>query len=352
MKGIVLAGGKGSRLRPFTYSGAKQLVPIANTPVLHFPVRQLVEAGVREIALVVGDTEPQIRAAMGDGSEFGARFTYVRQEAPLGIAHGLGLCEGFADGEPVVLYLGDNVLLGGIRDFVERFANGESGGAVVLKQVDDPRAFGVAVLDGERLERVVEKPADPPSRLAVIGVYAFSPAVFEVVAKLKPSARGELEIADTINGLIGAGLPVEATLTEAYWIDTGKMEDMLAANRAILETLSPAIDSSANVSGGSSCGTTIIGAGATVENCTLVGPLAIGAGAVLRDSTIGPAVSIGAGTTVTWSRIQNSIVMEESTIAGCPGIEDSMIGRYVEVERAPAGARLTLGDHSRFAGPQ
>ncbi|WP_322796838.1 sugar phosphate nucleotidyltransferase, partial [Tepidiforma sp.] len=162
MKGIVLAGGKGSRLRPFTYSGAKQLVPVANTPVLHFPVRQLVEAGVEEIALVVGETEGQVRAAMGDGSQFGARFTYVRQEAPLGIAHGALVCREFVGDTPFVLYLGDNVLLGGITGFVERFRRSGADGAVVLREVADPRAFGVAVLEGERLVRVVEKPAEPP----------------------------------------------------------------------------------------------------------------------------------------------------------------------------------------------
>ncbi len=280
MKGIVLAGGKGSRLRPFTYSGAKQLVPIANTPVLHFPVRQLVEAGIHEIALVVGDTEPQIRAAMGDGSNFGATFTYVRQEAPLGIAHGLGMCEAFADGEPVVLYLGDNVLLGGIADFVARFREAGAGGAVVLKEVDDPRAFGVAVLDGERLVRVVEKPVEPPSRLAVIGVYAFGPGIFKIIAKLKPSARGELEIADAINGVLESGASVEATVTDSYWIDTGKMEDMLAANRAILETLESSVNPTATVSGGTCCGTVVVESGARVENCKIVGPVAIGPGAV------------------------------------------------------------------------
>ncbi|MGE0602005.1 MAG: glucose-1-phosphate thymidylyltransferase [Dehalococcoidia bacterium] len=351
MKGIVLAGGKGSRLRPFTYSGAKQLVPIANTPVLHFPVRQLVEAGITEIALVVGDTEPQIRAAMGDGSGFGARFTYVRQEAPLGIAHGLGLCEGFAGGEPVVLYLGDNVLLGGISEFVARFRESNAGGAVVLKEVEDPRAFGVAVLNGERMERVVEKPAEPPSRLAVIGVYAFGPEVFEVIKNLKPSARGELEIADAINGVLATGRPVETTVTESFWIDTGKMEDMLAANRTILETLETSVDPGAVVNGGSVCGSTVIEPGASVEDCQIAGPVAIGKGAVLKNSAIGPNVSIGAGTTVSNSQIRDSIVMEESAIVDCPGIVESMIGRFVEVERAQAGAKLTLGDHSRFIGP-
>lgn len=351
MKGVVLTGGKGSRLRPFTYSGAKQLVPIGNTPVLHFPIRQLVEAGIRDIALVVGDTEAQIRAAMGDGSEFGARFTYIRQEAPLGIAHGLGIIREFGAGEPVVLYLGDNVLLGGIADFVERFSASGAAGSVLLKSVADPRAFGVAVIEGERLCRVIEKPAYPPSSLAVIGVYAFRTPVFEVIANLVPSARGELEIADAINGLISAGLTVEAAITGEHWIDTGKMEDMLAANSAVLGSFTGRIDASAAISRGTRTGMVIVEGGAVIDDCELIGPVAIGAGAVLKQSIIGPDVSLGRGSVVKDSEVRNAIVMEESTIASCPGIVDSMIGRFTVVTRAPAGARLTLGDHSRFEGP-
>lgn len=352
MKGVILTGGKGSRLRPFTYSGAKQLVPVANTPVLHFPVRQLVEAGITEIALVVGDTAAQISEAMGDGSAFGARFTYIRQDAPLGIAHGLGICSDFAEDEPVVLYLGDNVLLGGITAFVEQFAASGAAASVVLKEVDDPRAFGVAVVAGERLQRVVEKPADPPSNLAVIGVYAFRPEVFDVIVGLAPSARGEYEIADAINGLIGAGRAVEASVTAAYWIDTGKMEDMLAANRAILDTCAEAIDPAATIIGGSRSGTAVIGAGARLEDCTLIGPVAVGPGAELRNCRIGPYVAVGGGSKIAASTIRNSIVMEDSSISACPGIEDSMVGRFTVIERAPAGARLILGDHSRFEGPR
>jgi glucose-1-phosphate thymidylyltransferase len=252
MRGIVLAGGKGSRLRPFTYSGAKQLVPIANTPVLHFPVRQLVEAGIREIALVVGETEAQVREAMGDGSAFGARLTYVRQEAPLGIAHGALVCREFVGDDPFVLYLGDNVLMGGIAGFVERFATTGADGAVILREVADPRAFGVARMEGERLAGVVEKPSVAPSNLAVIGVYAFQPVVFDVIGRLQPSARGELEIADAINGLLARGC-----------------------------------------------------------------------------------------------RVEDAIVMASSEVVDCPGVTQSMLGRFVRVVGAPAGARLTLGDHSR-----
>ncbi len=349
MKGIVLAGGKGSRLRPFTYSGAKQLVPIANTPVLHFPIRQLVAAGIEEIAIVVGDTEAQIRSEMGDGTRFGARFTYARQASPAGIAHGALICREFVGGDSFVLYLGDNVLVGGIGEFVRAFEESGAEGAVVLRSVPDPRAFGVAVMDGERLTRVIEKPAQPPTDLAVIGVYAFKPVVFDVIAGQKPSARGELEIADAINGLLERGLRVDTSVTAEEWIDTGKMEDMLAANRTILATIEAGVAQGAKVSGKQE-GLVRIEAGATVADCVLRGPVAIGPGARLRGSTIGPNVAIGRDSVVEFSTIENSIVMEESEIRDCPGIADSMIGRFAHVSSAPVGARLTLGDHSRFEG--
>lgn len=351
MKGVVLTGGKGSRLRPFTYSGAKQLVPVGNVPVLHFPVRHLVACGITEIALVVGDTEPQIRAAMRDGSAFGAKFTYVRQEAPLGLAHGLGICREFANGEPVILYLGDNVLLSGIASFVSDFARGEAAASVVLKEVPDPRAFGVGIVRGGSLEHVVEKPAEPPSKLAVIGVYAFRSEVFEVIETLSPSSRGEYEIADAINGLIARGLPVTAEVTEDYWIDTGKMEDMLAANRAVLGSFESEVDPAAMLVRSTVSGTTVIGAGARIDDCELIGPVAIGAGVQLGSSRIGPDVSIGADCIVANSALRNSIVMEGTVIRDSPEIVDSMVGRFACVERAPAGTRLVLGDHSRMEGP-
>lgn len=348
MKGIVLAGGVGSRLRPFTYSGAKQLVPVANTPVLHFPIRQLVEAGITDIAMVVGDTEPQIRAAMGDGSQFGARFTYIRQPAPLGIAHAAGMCREFVDGDGFVLYLGDNVLVGGIDGFVASFRESPAAASVILKHVTDPRAFGVAVLDGERLVRVVEKPANPPSDLAVIGVYAFRPPVFEVIDSQQPSARGELEIADTINGLLALGLRVDTAVTRAHWIDTGKMEDILAANRTVLYTFELAIDPSAVVDGCTLRGMVQVGRESSLDACTVHGPVVIGSRSRLRNCVIGPYVAIGDGCEVSDAVLTNTIVMEQSTISDCPGVRDSMIGRFAVVAGAPARSRLTLGDHSRF----
>jgi glucose-1-phosphate thymidylyltransferase len=343
MKGIVLAGGKGSRLRPFTYSGAKQLVPIANIPVLHFPIRHLVAAGIEEIAIVVGETHEQVREAMGDGSAFGARFSYVPQDAPLGIAHAISLCREFAGSEPFVVYLGDNVLHRGSTRFVSDFAASGAAASVVLKQVDDPSAFGVARMDGERMTAIVEKPSVPPSHLAVTGVYAFTSAVFAVIAGQTASARGELEIADSINGLIAAGHRVDATITSDDWIDTGKMDDILAANRIVL----------AGLVGGAGPGMLAargIDPGARLQDCQVIGPCVIGPGAVLRRCIIGPHVAIGADCRLEDVTIANAIVMERAHLANCPGIADSMIGRDAVVCGVPAGSRLTLGDHSRIEG--
>lgn len=347
MKGVVLAGGKGSRLRPFTYSGAKQLVPVANVPVLHYPVRQLVEAGITDIAIVVGDTESQVREAMGHGEAFGAHFTYLRQEAPLGIAHAALACREFVGDEPFVLYLGDTVLQGGIAEFVQQFEQSSALGSVILKQVDDPRPFGVAELDGDQLVRVHEKPQEPPSSLAVIGIYAFRPAVFDIIEQQRPSGRGELEIADAINGLLGIG-EVLSSVSTAYWIDTGKMEDILAANRVMLLNLALACAPSAVISSSTIEGVVEIGPGAILENCTITGPASIGAGALLRNTTAGPFVSIGAGCELFSVTIENAIVMDHAILHRCPGIADSMIGRFTFVSGAPEGSRLTLGDHSRF----
>lgn len=350
MRGIVLAGGKGSRLRPFTYSGAKQLVPIANTPVLHFPVRQLVAAGITDIAIVVGESGAQVREAMGDGSAFGARFSYIRQEAPLGIAHAILLCQEFVGDARFVVYLGDNVLRRGIAEFVPEFAAGTAAAAVILKEVADPRAFGVARLDGERLAEIIEKPAAPPTNLAVTGVYGFSPAAFEVIARQQQSERGELEVADTINGLLRSGQVVTATVTADDWIDTGKMDDILAANRLALADTPGQCAPGAILIDCAAPGEATISAGAHLERCELVGPVAIGGGARLVDCRIGPYVSIGEDCVLERVDIRNAIVMARAELRDCAGIVDSMIGRDAFVAGVPAGTRLTLGDHSRVAG--
>jgi glucose-1-phosphate thymidylyltransferase len=355
LKGLILSGGKGSRLRPFTYSGAKQLVPIANKPVLFYVIEDLVGCGIRDIGIVVGDTGEQVMAAVGDGTRWGADITYIRQEAPLGIAHAVKVAADFVAGLPFVLYLGDNLVLGGIASFVERFRREPSNCQILLRRVSDPQSFGVAEMVDGRVARVVEKPGRPASDLAVIGVYMFDGHVFPAVESLRPSARGELEISDTIQYFIDEGLAVEAPVLERYWMDTGKMDDILEANAAVLDALPPAnegnVDFATRVEG-----KIILEPGAQVENSVLRGPLIIGRETRVVDSEVGPHTSIDHHCLVKTSRIADSVVMESTVIEGVgPCIEGSLIGRFVELRGDGTAWRegcltLRLGDHSSLRG--
>ena len=252
LKGLILSGGKGSRLRPFTYTGAKQLVPVANKPVLFYAIEDLVACGIRDIGIVVGDTREQVEAAVGDGGRFGARVEFITQEEPLGIAHGVKIAADFLAGRPFVLYLGDNLVLGGVGSYVRRFRDDASHCQLLVRRVENPQSFGVAELVDGRVARVVEKPRQPATDLAVVGVYMFDAHVFEAVEQLRPSARGELEIADTIQYLIDKGLTVRAQVLDRYWMDTGKMDDILEANVVMLDALPPrcegGIDAASRVS--------------------------------------------------------------------------------------------------------
>jgi glucose-1-phosphate thymidylyltransferase len=354
LKGLILSGGKGSRLRPFTYTNAKQLVPIANRPVLFYAIDQLVEAGITDIGIIVGDTAEQVRNAVGDGSAFGAKITFIEQEAPLGIAHAVKTARGYLGQSPFVLYLGDNFVLGGIHSYVSNFLANGSNSQILLHPVDNPRAFGIAQLDGGKVVRIIEKPADPPANLAVIGVYMFDPNVFEVIETLQPSGRGELEITDAIQGLIDRGLKVDAEVMDRYWIDTGKMDDILNANRMVLGTLQAGcegqVDERSRV-----YDPVILQPGAKVVNSVLRGPLIIGRDTEIIDSYIGPCTSINYGCRIKGCRIEDSVVMEETVIEEIHWpIVRSMIGRSVELRGAQgisAGYSLTLGDHSRIQMP-
>ena len=237
MKGLILSGGKGTRLRPLTYTSAKQLVPVANKPVLFYGIESLAAAGIRDIGIVVGDTEAEIRAAVGDGSRWNVRITYIPQDAPRGLAHAVLISESFIAGDPFVMYLGDNLLNKGINGFVDEFVREAPAAQILLTRVPDPQMFGVAELVDGRVVRLVEKPKEPKSDLALVGVYMFSPAVFDSVKRIKPSFRNELEITDAIQDLIDRGLEVRPHLVDGWWKDTGKLEDMLEANRLILDTV-------------------------------------------------------------------------------------------------------------------
>jgi len=350
MKGLVLAGGKGSRLRPLTATGAKQLVPVANKPVLFYALEQLVEAGITDIGIITGDTGDQVREAVGDGSRFGARVTYIPQSAPLGLAHAIVTARDYLGDDPFCMFLGDNFLMGGIADHARRFAGSDCQGQILLKRVADPSAFGVAVLDDHgRVTRLVEKPKEPISDLAVIGVYFFGPEVHDVTPHLVPSARGELEITDAIQGLIDAGHEVRSSLITDQWVDTGKKDDMLEANRLVLATLRGRVDGEVDAES-TLVGEVVVEPGAIVSGSTVRGPAVIGAGAKITDTYVGPFTAIGNDCDLTACEIEHSIVLERSTIRNVTHrIADSLIGREVVIERSPLkpqALRLLLGDHS------
>ncbi|GAB2943207.1 glucose-1-phosphate thymidylyltransferase [Nonomuraea fastidiosa] len=350
MKALVLAGGSGTRLRPITHTSAKQLVPVANKPVLFYGLEAIAEAGITELGLVVGDAHAAIEAAVGDGSAFGLQVTYLRQEAPLGLAHAVLIARDYLGDDDFVMYLGDNFIVGGITGLVERFTAERPAAQILLTRVGDPRQFGVAELDADgRVIGLEEKPEHPKSDLALAGVYLFSPAVHAAVAECKPSWRGELEITDAIGHLIESGQRVESTMITGYWKDTGNVTDMLEVNRLVLESAEPRVEGLVDVAS-ELIGRVVIEPGAVVERSRVVGPAIIGGGARIRDSYVGPYTSIGASCTVTGSEIEYSIVLPRASIAGVGRIESSLIGHDVEVTPAPhtpRAHRLVLGDHSR-----
>ncbi|MEU1385850.1 MULTISPECIES: glucose-1-phosphate thymidylyltransferase [unclassified Nonomuraea] len=350
MKALVLAGGSGTRLRPITHTSAKQLVPVANKPVLFYGLEAIAAAGIRELGLVVGDTQAEIESAVGDGSAFGLQVTYLRQEAPLGLAHGVLIAREFLGDEDFVMYLGDNFVVGGINDLVDRFARERPAAQIMLTRVGDPGQFGVAELDAKgRVVGLEEKPARPKSDLALVGVYLFSPAIHAAVAELKPSWRGELEITDAIQWLIEAGLRVESSVISGYWKDTGNVTDMLEVNRLVLESVEPGVRGRVDQAS-ELIGRVVVEPDAVVERSRVVGPAIIGRGARIQDSYVGPFTSVGASCVVTGSEIEYSILLPRASIDGVGRIEASLIGHDVEVTRAPntpRAHRLVLGDHSK-----
>ncbi|HUP73206.1 MAG TPA: glucose-1-phosphate thymidylyltransferase [Acidimicrobiales bacterium] len=359
MKGLILSGGAGTRLRPITHTSAKQLVPIANKPILFYGIESMKTAGITEIAIVVGDTRNEIIAAVGDGSRFGVRVTYIPQDAPLGLAHCVLIAHDFLGDDDFVMYLGDNMLEQGLGQFVERFAAEREGSLwsntpavaqILLKEVPNPSSFGVAAVDDHgRVVRLVEKPKDPPSNLALVGVYLFTARIHNAVAAISPSARGELEITDAIQWLIDQGDGVRHEILEGWWIDTGKKDPLLECNRLVLETLEAKVagdvDADSIVEG-----RVVIENGALLINSRVRGPAIIGSGSRIVNSYIGPYSSIADGCEIVDSDLEHSVVLERSRIIGVTRLTDSLIGRDVEVLRSrvrPAATRMMLGDDSR-----
>jgi glucose-1-phosphate thymidylyltransferase len=353
MKALILAGGSGTRLRPITHTRAKQLVPVANKPILFYGLEAMVAAGITDIGVIVGDTRDEVMKAVGDGTQFGATVTYLPQEAPLGLAHCVLIAKDYLGDDDFVMYLGDNLLEQDLGAFVSAFeaARDQHPGPsaqILLKQVPDPHRFGIASLDGDgNVVHLVEKPSDPPSDLAVVGVYLFTSRVHDAVAAIQPSDRGELEITDAIQWLIDQGDQVRCELLTGWWIDTGKLTPLLEANRLLLEKIESnvegTVDSESKIDG-----RVVIGAGTEIINSTIRGPAAIGAGTTIADSFVGPFSAIGNNCTVRQSEIEHSVVMDNSSIIEIARLEDSLIGSDAMVSRSrskPRALRLMVGDH-------
>ncbi|WP_370325689.1 glucose-1-phosphate thymidylyltransferase [Euzebya sp.] len=350
MKALVLAGGSGTRLRPITHTSAKQLVPVGNKPVIDFGLEAIAAAGITDVGIIVGHTGPEIEAYVGDGSRYGISVTYVHQPDPLGLAHAVLTAEDFLGRDDFVMYLGDNLIAGGITEFVEQFEANRPDAQILLAKVRDPERFGVAELgpDGH-VSQLVEKPSEPKSDLALVGVYLFSGSIMDACHAIEPSDRGELEITDAIQWMIDDGQKVAERTITGWWKDTGKLYDMLEANRIVLDTYEPRMEGSMDEASEIQ-GRVVIEEGAELVNSTVRGPAIIGKRTRLENTFVGPYTAIYHDCVVTDSEIEHSIVLEETTITDVGRMEDSLIGKQVEVGRSrrrPAAMRLMLGDHSR-----
>ena len=352
MKGLILSGGAGTRLRPITHTSAKQLVPVANKPILFYGLEHLVEAGVTEIGIVVGETRHEIVTAVGDGSRWGAEITYIPQEAPLGLAHCVLIAGEFLGDDDFVMYLGDNLLEQGVADLVAAFGGdrGDVAAHILLHRVPDPQRFGVAELnDLGEVVRLVEKPADPPSDLALVGVYLFDRRIHQAVRSIEPSARGELEITDAIQWLVDRGHRVRSSIVDGWWIDTGKLTPLLEANALILEKLERRVDGKVDEASRVE-GRVVLQPGAEVVNSTVRGPAVVGEGTRVVDSYIGPFTAVSHSCEILNSEIDHCVILEHSHVVDAGRITDSLIGKHVEVTRSqqrPRATRLMVGDHSQ-----
>ncbi|MEV6164080.1 glucose-1-phosphate thymidylyltransferase [Streptomyces sp. NPDC052052] len=351
MKALVLSGGAGTRLRPITHTSAKQLVPVANKPVLFYGLEAISEAGITEVGIIVGDTAQEIREAVGDGSRFGVEVTYIPQDEPLGLAHAVLIAREFLGDDDFVMYLGDNFIVGGITGLVEEFRSDRPDAQILLTQVPNPTSFGVAELDAEgRVASLEEKPKEPKSDLALVGVYLFTPAIHEAVRSIEPSWRGELEITHAIQWLIDQRRDVRSTTIRGYWKDTGNVTDMLEVNRTVLETIEPSCEEAEVDENSEIIGRVRIEAGAKVSGSRIVGPAVIGARSVISGAYVGPFTSVAEDCRIEDSEIEYSIVLRGASVAGVRRVEASLIGHDVEVTpapRSPSAHRLVLGDHSK-----
>jgi glucose-1-phosphate thymidylyltransferase len=352
LKGLILSGGRGTRLRPITFTSAKQLVPVANTPVLFYGIEAMAAAGIDEIGIIIApETGDEIRSVAGDGSRFGVKLTYVLQDEPAGLAHAVLTAEPFLGNDPFVMYLGDNLLQGGISDLVQTFIEHAPDALILLTPVPDPQNYGVAELgpDGS-VARLVEKPPEPASDLALVGVYMFTPLIHQAARAIRPSGRGELEITDAIQWIVDNGKRVESHIVRGWWKDTGRLDDMLEANRLILDTIDRRIDG--ELVDSQVEGRVVVEAGARLENATVRGPAIIGAGAVVRNAYIGPYTAVGPRCVIDGAEVEHSILLEGSAVRGLDGrMESSLLGRDVQIARGrtqPRAYRFMVGDQSEI----
>jgi len=351
MKGLILSGGKGTRLYPITFNRAKQLVPVANKPVLFRVIEAIKDAGIDDIGIVIGDTGAEIRQAVGNGSRWDVKITYIEQDAPLGLAHAVKISHDFIGDERFVMFLGDNVIEGGISDLIRQFASSDWNSQIVLTEVDEPQHYGVAELDNDgKIVRLIEKPRTPPSNLALVGIYMFDKTIFDAVHAIEPSWRGELEITDAIQWLLENSRTVFPFVHRGWWIDTGKTVDMLDANNRVLAELEHRVDGYIDRDSKIDHLVTVA-RGAEVINSVIRGPAIIGEDCRIINSYIGPFTSIYDHTVVEDSEIEHSIILDNSRIVGIPNrIEDSIIGRDVEITYSPIkpkAYKMVLGDHSK-----
>ena len=353
MKALILAGGAGTRLRPITHTSAKQLVPVANKPILFYGIEAMVAAGITDIGVIVGDTRNEVMAALGDGSQWGAAITFIPQDEPLGLAHCVLIASDFLGRDDFVMYLGDNLLEQDLAAFIDAFEAGRSApepptAQILLKRVPDPHRFGIAELDATgHVIRLVEKPEDPPSDLALVGVYLFDKTIHDAVRAIKPSARGELEITDAIQWLVDEGFRVRQEILSGWWIDTGKLTPLLEANRLLLEKIETRVDGEVDATSVLD-GRVVVEAGARIVNSTLRGPLVIGRGTLIENSFIGPFSAVGASCEVCHSEVEHSVIMEGSKVLDIKRLEDSLIGKETVISRTqirPRALRLMIGDH-------
>ncbi|MFH1283612.1 MAG: glucose-1-phosphate thymidylyltransferase [bacterium] len=349
MKALVLAGGKGSRLRPITHTSAKQLIPVANKPILFYGIEAIKEAGITDIGFIIGDNGNEIISAVGDGSRWGIKATFIEQEAPLGLAHAVKIAEDYIAEEPFLMFLGDNLLKNGIKSVVDDFKSNSPNAQILLAKVKNAQDFGVAELSGKKVVKLVEKPKKPKSDLALVGVYLFDKNIFKAVNSIKPSKRGELEITDAIQYLIDNKYKVDSYKVDGWWKDTGKLEDIIEANRLFLDTVNPLIkgevDDASRIEG-----KVIVELGACIKGSHIRGPAVIGEGCIIIDSYIGPFTSLYRNIKIEGSELENSIVLQDSSIRDIKRIEGSLIGQNVRISKnvqKPAAYRIMVGDSSQ-----